>query len=259
MNCYHCHGSLEYTPNGQTARCRSCRALYQVQGNQLTPIQVQAPGGGHNPEFNEIFAQKLGFPPSNPGPQHHGSSARVGVKIGGVGIGISGSGLSVDEDKLKKKVTKKIEQKAIGCVIGLVITGCIVIGMIGMGVYIYLKVDDALDADSSTAKAKIESWNGKSTYSCSTGSHIIKNTKASLTKGTAIKASGNCTLTLIDVDIKAPIGISAAGNAKVTLQGGTLEGTNRSILGEANAKITVEGTKVIGSHKTSANAKVIGI
>ena len=33
-----------------------CLALFNNQGGQLTPIQVQAPGGGNNPEFNAMFA-----------------------------------------------------------------------------------------------------------------------------------------------------------------------------------------------------------
>ncbi|MFZ5820834.1 MAG: hypothetical protein ACOYYJ_13115 [Chloroflexota bacterium] len=43
-------------------RCPRCGALYDVRPLEgLTPIVVEAPGGGWHPEFQALFEEKLGF------------------------------------------------------------------------------------------------------------------------------------------------------------------------------------------------------
>jgi hypothetical protein len=49
MICPSCGGPLETA--GPAARCTRCPALYSTEGGDLTPIVVEAPGGGYNPEF----------------------------------------------------------------------------------------------------------------------------------------------------------------------------------------------------------------
>ena len=63
MNCPNCHGTLELAGQGQHARCEKCGQLYSHQDGQLTPVVVQAPGGGYNAEFQALFEQQLGFGP----------------------------------------------------------------------------------------------------------------------------------------------------------------------------------------------------
>ncbi len=77
--------------------------------------------------------------------------------------------------------------------------------------------------------------------------------------GPAVDASGNCNITLDNCTIRAPEGIHAAGNATVTITGGTLAGSRNAIDASGNAKVIVSGTQVTGPVHTSGNAKVSGV
>jgi LSD1 subclass zinc finger protein len=88
MQCLNCRGLLEFAGGGAHARCTQCLALFAVQNGQLTPVIVQAPGGGNNPEFNNIFAQQLGFAPRMPPQQAFAPQAQFSV--GGMGVRIVG-------------------------------------------------------------------------------------------------------------------------------------------------------------------------
>ncbi len=47
---------------GETyTRCPMCGILSSFDGNWLTPIIVEAPGGGWNGEFQALFEKNLGF------------------------------------------------------------------------------------------------------------------------------------------------------------------------------------------------------
>jgi hypothetical protein len=60
--CPGCGAPLEWSPNGQQhARCTRCAGLYSGDGGSLTPVRLEAPGGGFNAEFQAIFEQQLGF------------------------------------------------------------------------------------------------------------------------------------------------------------------------------------------------------
>src|SRR4051812_16661493 len=62
--CTSCGAALEWSPNGQGhARCTRCAALFSSDGASLTPVRLEAPGGGFNPDFQAIFEQQLGFSP----------------------------------------------------------------------------------------------------------------------------------------------------------------------------------------------------
>jgi len=58
--CPSCQSPLEWTPTREHARCSGCAGLYVSDG---TPVRLEAPGGGFNPEFQAIFEQQLGFAP----------------------------------------------------------------------------------------------------------------------------------------------------------------------------------------------------
>lgn len=254
MQCLNCGGAFEWAGNGQYARCTRCLALFGNENGQLTPIVVQAPGGGNNPEFNAMFAQNLGFGPPPPGagmqqPQHNmgagtfdmGGGEQLHVKING----------KTPEGYLKDKASSMIW----GWIIGAVIIGLLVLGGIGLAGYIYFQAKSPGGGVQTGAGA---TWDGKSTFECK-GNDVVALTgvKANV-PGTAIKASANCQLSLTGVDITAGVGIEASASAKVTMTGGSITATTNSVVATAAAKVDCVGTKVTGKSKASGAAKVTG-
>lgn len=237
-----------------------CLSLFNHENGQLTPIVVQAPGGGFNPQFNAMFAQNLGFgppppgaqpmPPPQQGPQHNvgaghfdlGGGHQLHVKING----------KTPEGYLKDKASSMIW----GWVIGAVIIGLVVLTFVGVGIYVAVV---AKDSSSPAAAAKAEeaaSWDGKSPFSCS-GNDVVALKGVTATAG--VTAGGNCQLTLTNVNITAPIGIEASANAKVTMKGGSITATTTTVAASSNAKVDLVGAKISGPKpKTSANGKVTG-
>lgn len=263
MQCLNCGGAFEYAGGGQYARCTRCLALFQNQNGQLTPIQVQAPGGGNNPEFNAMFAQNLGFGPPPPGagqgfqqqpqqPQHNLGQGTFDMG-GGQQLQLTVDG-KTPENFLKDKASSMIW----GWIIGAVILGIIVLTAVGFGIYIYIAAKDTTSPASAAKSAAAANWDGKSTFECKGGDVLtIANVKANVS-GTAIKASGACQLTLANVDITAGVGIDASASAKVTMTGGSITASQNSVVATAAAKVDCVGTKVSGKSKTSGAAKVTG-
>jgi hypothetical protein len=238
--------------------------MFNHENGQLTPIVVQAPGGGFNPEFNAIFAQNLGFGPPPPGaqpmqqpmpqpmqqgPQHNmaagtfdlGGGHQLKVKING----------KTPENYLKDKASSMIW----GWIIGAVILGIVVLTFVGVGIYVYVVAKDTSNPAATAKAAQAASWDGKTPFSCS-GNDAVALTGVTATAG--VKASSNCQLTLTGVNITAPIAIEASGNAKVTMTGGSINASTNSVVASANAKVDLVGTKVTGKAKTSGGAKVTG-
>ena len=249
MHCLSCGGAFEWAGNGQYARCTRCLALFSNQNGQLTPIQVQAPGGGNNPEFNAMFAQNLGF---GPPPQQHNLAAGTFDMGGGQQLKLEINGKS-PEGFLKDKASSMIW----GWIIGAVIVGILVLGGIGLAGYIYFAAKSGASG-AGVATGAAAKWDGKSTLECS-GNDVISlvGVKANVS-GTAIKASGNCDLTLTGVDITAGTGIEASANAKVKMTGGSIKATTNSVVASAAAKVDCTGTTVTGKSKASGAAKVTG-
>lgn len=268
MSCLNCGGQFEWAGGGKHARCMRCLSMFSHEGGQLTPIVVQAPGGGFNPEFNAIFAQNLGFGPPPPGaqpmpppmqapaggygqppPQHNygagtfdmGGGQQLHVKING----------KTPENYLKDKASSMIW----GWIIGAVILGLVVITLGGVGIYVYVSAKDASTPGAAAKAAEAASWDGKTPFTCG-GNDAIALTGVTASAG--VKASANCQLTLTGVNITAPIPIEASGNAKVTVTGGSITGSSNSVVASANAKVDFVGTKVTGKAKTSGGAKVTG-
>ncbi len=251
MQCLSCGGAFEWAGNGQYARCTRCLALFGNQNGQLTPIQVEAPGGGNNPEFNAMFAQNLRFGP--PPPQHNMAAGTFDMG-GGQQLRLKIDGKS-PEGFLKDKASGMIW----GWIIGAVIIGILVLGGIGLAGYIYFAAKSGAAAGGGgVATGAAASWDGKSTLLCG-GNDVISLTgvKANVS-GTAIKASGNCQLSMTGVDITAGTGIEASANAKVTMIGGSIKATTSSVVASASAKVECTGTTVTGKSKTSGAAKVTG-
>lgn len=248
-----------------------CLSLFTSENGALTPVVVQAPGGGWNPEFNNIFAQNLGFgppppgaqpmpPPQQPGygqqqqPQHNmgagtfdmGGGHQLHVKING----------KTPENYLKDKASSMIW----GWIIGAVILGLIVLTFAGIGIYVYVVAKDsgataAANSPAGQRAAAASNWDGKSPLTCG-GSDAI--TVTGVTASAGVKASANCQLNLVNVNITAPVAVDASGNAKVTMTGGSITASGNSVVAGGNATVTCVGTKVSGKSKKSGNATIVG-
>lgn len=261
MQCLSCGGAFEWAGNGQYARCTRCLALFTNQGGVITPIQVQAPGGGNNPEFNQMFAQNLGFgpPPAGVGgaggagqqPQHNLAAGTFDMG-GGQRLELSIDGRS-PENYLKNKASNMIW----GWIIGAAILAVMVLTGIGFGIYIYAQAKEPSPV-AAAAAAKAAAWDGKSTFECKGGDVVALNGVKANVAGTAIKTSGACQLTLVGVDITAGVGIDASASSKVTMTGGSITASTNSVVAAAAAKVNLVGTKVSGKSKVSGAAKVTG-
>lgn len=262
MQCLNCGGPFEWA--GQNARCMRCLSLFAAEGGQLTPIVVAAPGGGYNPEFNAMFARNLGFGPPPPGAQpvpppqqrpnadlakgnfEMGDGWRLQVKVDG----------KTPEDFLKHKASSMIW----GWIIGAVIVGIVVLTFVGVGIYVYVVAKDSGAGGGATARtASAGKWDGKTTFECSGNDAISLSGVTANVSGTAIRASGNCQLTLSGVEITAPTGIDASASAKVTMTGGSITSSTRAVNAAANAQVTFVGTRVSGKVDKAGAAKVIGV
>lgn len=259
MQCLNCGGPFEWAGGGKHARCMRCLSLFNQENGMLTPIVVQPPGGGFNPEFNAIFAQNLGFGPPPPGAQpmpppqmqqqHNlaggqfdlGGGQQLHVKING----------KTPENYLKDKASSMIW----GWIIGAVILGLVVLTFAGVGIYVYVQAKDTSTPGAAAKAAAAANWDGKSPFSCA-GNDVVAIAGVTATAG--VKASANCQLTLTGVNITAPVGIEASGGAKVTMTGGSIVASTNSVVASANAKVDLVGTKVTGKSKSSGNAKVTG-
>ena len=237
--------------------------MFNHQQGALTPIVVEAPGGGFNPEFNAMFARNLGFGPPPPGarpmpppmqqqpmqPQHNlaagtfdlGGGHQLKVKING----------KTPENYLKDKASSMIW----GWVIGAVIFGLVILIFAGVGIYVYMAAHDTSSPAAAAKAAQAASWDGKSTFTCG-GNDAVALSGVTATAG--VKASANCTLTMTGVNITAPVAIEAGGNAKVVMTGGSINASTNSVVASSNAKVDLVGTKVTGKAKTSGAAKVTG-
>jgi hypothetical protein len=145
-----------------------------------------------------------------------------------------------------------------GWIIGAVILGIMVLTAVGFGLYIYFQAKDPSSGAAGTKTAAGAQWDGKSTFECKANDAVSLTGVKAVVAGTAIKASGNCQLTLTGVDITAATGIDASGNAKVTMTGGSIKATTNSVVASAAAKVDCVGTTVTGKSKASAAAKITG-
>jgi hypothetical protein len=255
MQCLNCGGAFEWAGNGTYARCTRCLSLFGNQNGQLTPIKVEAPGGGNNPEFNAIYAQNLGFGPPPPGtgqqPQHNLAAGTFDMG-GGQQLRLKVDGKS-PENFLKDKASSMIW----GWIIGAVVVLFLVIGAIVLAGYIFFAAKSGPGgvASGSAVAAK---WDGKSTLECGGNDHIDLTGTTATVSGTAIHATGNCVIEMTGVNITAGTGIDASANAKVSMTGGSIKATTNSVVASANAHVDCFGTTVTGKSKSSGAAKITG-
>jgi hypothetical protein len=263
MQCLNCGGAFEWAGNGQHARCVRCLSLFSNQNGQLSPIVVQAPGGGFNPEFNAIFAQNLGFGPPPPGaqpmppPQQYPQQPQQQHNYGAGTFDMGGGQqlqVTIDGKSPENFAKDKAKSMVWGWIIGAIFLVVILLVFAGIGVYVYVVAQDS-GSGASPKSASAGTWDGKSTFSCS-GNDAVALTGVTATAG--VRASGNCQLTLVNVNITAPVGIEANANAKVTMTGGSINASTNSVVANANSSVVLTGTKVTGKAKKNGSATITG-
>ena len=213
------------------------------------------PPGGPYPYPQQQQQQHGQYPQQQQQQPNNNFAAGTFDMGGGEHVKVTVDGKS-PENFLKDKASSMIW----GWIIGAVILGIIVLGAIGLGIYIYFQAKQPSPAAvAAGAKAQAASqWDGKSTFECK-GNDVfaLANVKANV-PGTAIKASGNCQLSLVGVDITAATGIEASASAKVTMTGGSIKATTNSVVATAAAKVDCVGTTVTGKSKASGAARITG-
>lgn len=181
------------------------------------------------------------------------------INVGGFKIKASTDG-GLDTQGLKNQVKDKAKSTVIWWAAGCLIVGLVFLGLAGLGGYIYWEAQKGISASSGTGPAKAAKWDGKSEFSCSGNDNVkLEGITASLSSGTAVKASGNCKLELVNCNITAPNGIDASANASVEVKGGSVTSTGLAAKAGAAARITFSGTKVTGKTQAAGAAKITGI
>ncbi|MCA9646944.1 MAG: hypothetical protein H6718_31220 [Polyangiaceae bacterium] len=187
------------------------------------------------------------------------------LNIGGFKVNMSSED-GLDTDGLKKQAVDKAKSKLIGCVIVAVILFIVLIGILGLGWYIYAEAKKSTvvpatpgGAPAAASDLKDADWDGKSPFNCGgNDAYRIKGVTAKLTSGTAITAGANCTLVIEDSNIEAPTGVSALGNSNITIKGGSVKGKTAALKALGNCKITVEGSKIDGKVTKLGKAVIEG-
>jgi hypothetical protein len=109
---------------------------------------------------------------------------------------------------------------------------------------------------SSPLGSVVSPWDGKTTLECSGNDELSFEDCTATLSGTAVLASGNCRLHLKRCTIVADTAIEAGGNARVLVEGGTVEGKQLAVDAGGNAVVEVRGA-LTGKVKRSGNARVI--
>ena len=262
MQCLNCGGAFEWAGNGQHARCTRCLSLFSNQNGQLTPIVVEAPGGGFNPEFNNVFAQNLGFGPPPPGaqpmpPPHMRQQQQHNMSEGTFNVGGEQWQVKINGQKPGEYVANEAKSAVLWWGIGAVVVLFVLCGGAGLGGYIWYEASKPSPGADPTGKAAAAAaaWDGKSTLECK-GNDVMN--VAGVTATAGVKASGNCKLNLVNVNITAPVGIEASASAKVNMTGGSINASTNTVVASAAAEVNLVGTTVTGKSKKSGAAKING-
>lgn len=220
------------------------------QGIQIGNLDVRFTIDGHGAP-----QQQPQQPQQQQQQQQHVVEARF--QVAGLNINASSDrGLDAQglQNQLKDKAKSNIIWYGIGCGI-LFVVG---LGILGLGFYIWHSVKTGMASSTSTSSprsATAAKWDGKSTFNCGgTDAVTLSGVKASA----GISAQGNCQLTLVDCDITAPTGIDATDNAKITMTGGSVNGSSFAVKADGLAKVTMTGTKVTGKTQALGLAKITG-
>jgi hypothetical protein len=101
-------------------------------------------------------------------------------------------------------------------------------------------------------------WDGTGPLVCSGNTALTVSGVTAELSGTAVVATGNCALTLVNVDLTASTAIEAGGYAVVTMQGGKIHGSTLAVHAVGGAKVTLVRTKVTGKTEALGAATITG-
>lgn len=257
-------GSLPYYTQEILAQCQTQQAGVTVSDLQLQ-LQLDAPPpgqgapapyGGPMPAtpmqaMGDAFSQeaKDRLDPSN-------YNVKAKIKVGGFNVNASTDG-GLDVDGLGKQAVDKVKSNVIWYAGGCLVLFIVLAGV--GGIIAYSLYNSGSPATAKAGGGKAAAWNGKSTFECKGNDNVkLEGVTASIASGSAIKASANCRLELSKVTISAPVGIEASGNAKVTMNGGAVTGSEAAAKASGLAKITFTGTTVTGKTDAKAPASITG-
>jgi hypothetical protein len=101
-------------------------------------------------------------------------------------------------------------------------------------------------------------WNGREPLTCGGKEQIeASDVVAIYTSGTAIDARGDCRVQCTRCTIKAPVGVSAGGHARVVLVHSTLEGSHSGVVAAGNAEVKLLGSSsLVGGIVRGGSAQV---
>ena len=103
-------------------------------------------------------------------------------------------------------------------------------------------------------------WSGRQPLVCAGDDQIdAYDVKASFGGGTAILASGNCQVTCRNCSLTAATVVQAEGDAHVTLTGGSISGTQASVVVSGDATVDVAGCGVTGAARKSGDGTINGM
>ena len=194
----------------------------------------------------------LPAPPAKaaPGPQH------LNVKVAGFNIHASSDG-GIDTAGIKNQLVDKAKSQLMWWAFGAGVVLLVLVGLAGLGLYIVRNANAPAPGDTAAASAAAK-WDGKSPFECAGNQAVTISGVTATLGGAAVKATGNCHLTLADVNVSGAPGLEATGNAVVMVQGGKLAGSPLAVHATGNAKVTLAGTVLSGKTQTQGNAKVTG-
>ncbi len=254
-------GELQFRNLHEGSLGSSLGEIMAAASAALAPSGVQI-GGSLTMQF-QIDNAPMAQPPQQqqqqpPMQQQQAPQQHIDARIHVMGLNINASSdKGIDtaglQNQLKDKAKSEIMWWGIGCGVLLVVG----LGLAGLGFYIWhAATTDTVGSARSAAAAK---WDGKSPFTCGGSDNVkIEGVTAKLSD-TAVTALGSCQLTLVNVNLDAPNAIEAGGNAVVTVQGGTINGTTLAIHAAANAQVHITGAKVTGKTQAQANGKITGL
>lgn len=216
MNCTRCHGALEWT-RPDAARCLHCSQPHTFGDGRVHALDVEVRTGG------------------------------------GLDINVSDGNVSVDGSRFVKRQMSRL--------VWALATGAFALVLVaGIAIYVVVVANRAIgdvEAAQATQGPTEADWDGRSTFKCSGNDDlIISDVEATLNTGTAILATANCKLTIVNSTINAPIAVESTGNAKVEIRGGKVTGKQHSIVARGNARVLVGATTLAGKTKTTGLGRI---
>lgn len=112
-------------------------------------------------------------------------------------------------------------------------------------------------AEVTTKQPAALGWDGTTSLMCGDGDVVtVERVTARLPGDVAVIAKGTCQLTLVDCVVEAGIAIQAVGGAQVTVQGGTLSGSEAAIDARDRADVQTFGVEIRGQRRATSTARL---